>query len=359
MPFVGSAADFQPKYIILSSDMFNFLRKLFFGRGRLGTPWQNYFITTAASSQDRVRRLGLPTPPPGGTAILDTSRLCLSSDMLEITPDPYLEWVIDVEPGEGRFFLRDEVLRIFDQHWRRSFPLHTLYGLNMADNKWTYVVAEDDWGRFGRVGIGVNLLTLAVGAGAGDLQACYIASKERMRMQWRWGSVSISETPADAVIRSRGLVALKDELHQDVVIRLKSETVYPGLLVWEVLTETGLQWGDGDLFHWMREEGELFSVWTNTDPGYFFPEAIKAGTHNPQDLVFGFWIGRSPDALGVFDVMVEAARYCRERLGGELLSMDGEAFDVGAERRRVEAVAGKMRTHGLEPGSSRALRMFQ
>ncbi|MBS1662527.1 MAG: hypothetical protein JST68_15905 [Bacteroidetes bacterium] len=339
--------------------MFNFLRNLFYGRGRLKKPRRDYFITTAASSQDRVRRLGLPTPPPGGSIILDIRRLSLPNIAMEPAPDSFFEWLIDVEPGEGRFFLRDQVLRIFDQHWRRSFRMHTLYGLNMIDNKWTYVVAEEDWDRFMRVQVGVNLLQLSPDTGASDLRACYLATQERMRMQWRWGTVFVTESPEAAVLRSAELVALKDSLHQDVVIRLTSDDVYPGVQAWEVLTATGLQWGDGDLFHWMWDSQELFSVWTNTDPGYFFPEAIKAGTHNPKDLVFGFWIGRSLDPVGVFDIMVEAARHCQKMLGGELMGLDGVPFDVERERVRVEETVERMMAAGLEPGSSRALRMFQ
>ncbi|HEY6901239.1 MAG TPA: hypothetical protein VI233_11370, partial [Puia sp.] len=225
--------------------MFNFLRNLFTGHSRLKKTRRDFFITTAASSQDRVRRLGLPTPPPGGSPILDPARLSLPDPAPEFAPDPYFEWIIDVAPGEGKFFLRDEVLRIFDQHWRRSFRMHTLYGLDAFDHKWTYVVAEEDWDRFSRVQIGVNLLQLPPDSGAGELQACYIASKERMRVQWRWGTVSMPETPEAAVNRARALVELKDSLHQDVVIRLTGAEPYSGVRAWEALTAVGLQWGDG------------------------------------------------------------------------------------------------------------------
>ena len=359
-----------------------FLQDLFsFFGGKKKRPAPNYFISTSTQSNDRVRRLGLSLPPAEGSAILDRSRLSIpaaeraepaapgesaapgkSAAPAEYKPDPYYDWVIDVDPGEGRFFTIEDVFGIFDLQWRQSFSRAAVYGFSLTNNRWTYALSGDGPERFGRLQIGVSLLS-----GSTQLQNCFDSSAKKIRSFRTPGAtaqVSMTEPVEAAVARAKSLLLLKQELHHDIIVALKSDNFYPGLLAWDVLTETGLHWGDGDLFHWdnsPREYGDdrFFSVWTSTAPGYFFPEAIKAGKFNPVDLVFGYWIGRSADPLEVFEAMMEVVAYCRQHLGGVLLGRDGQPFDVAAERARLQQIVNAMVMKGFPPGSDKAVRIFQ
>lgn len=344
-----------------------FLSNLFsFFGGRKKQPARNYFIATTTQSNDRVRRLGLSIPLEGGATILDLSRLSIPvvepQQPEEYKPDPYYDWVIDVDTGGDSSFTREDVFAIFDLEWRKTFGDASVYGFSLTNNRWTYALAGGDPERFGRLQIGVSLLFESA-----QLQNCFESSAKKIKSYGKTGvtaQVTIMEPVDTAVARSKELLQLKRELNHDIIVILKSDNFYPGRLAWDILTETGLRWGDGDLFHWdnlPRGYGDdrFFSVWTSTVPGYFFPEAVKAGTFNPVDLAFGYWIGRSADPMGVFDVMMEVVAYCRQHLGGKLLGRDGQPFDVMAERVRLQQIVDEMILKGVQPGSNKALRIFQ
>jgi cell division protein ZipA len=377
-----------------------FLQNLFsFFGGKKKQPARNYFISTSTQSDDRVRRLGLSLPSAEGSAVLDRSRLSIPAAALgepaapgvstelgepaapgepeEYKPDPYYEWVIDVDPGKDSFFTIEDVFAIFDLQWRQSFSGSSVYGFSLTNNRWTYALSGGGPERFGRLQIGVSLLDIYDGADdTGDadrsrgmvrLQNCFDSSAKKIRSYRIVGAtaqVTITEPVEAAIVRSKDLLLLKQELDHDIFVVLKADNFYPGLLAWDILTETGLRWGHVDLFHWdnsPRRYGDdsFFSVWTSTAPGYFLPEAIKAGKFNPVDLVFGYWIGRSADPMGVFDVMMEVVAYCRQHLGGVLLGRDGQPFDAAAERARLQQIVDEMMLKGLPPGSNKALRIFQ
>jgi len=81
------------------------------------------------------------------------------------------------------------------------------------------------------------------------------------------------------------------------IIILKAEDQFEGKGIWNVMMSMGLKWGDMDLLHWNNNfdigDDQLMSVWTSTDPGYFFPEEIVKGNVQTKDLIFGFSIPRS------------------------------------------------------------------
>jgi len=282
---------------------------------------------------------------------------------VELKPDAFLDWVITISAGERKSFAREDVNEVFDLSWRKQYPEVGLYGLSITDNRWTYVMAGDAPERYSMVQAAVDLINYT-----GDLAVMQVMVEKRMvtmagRVTGRLVEPVVEKSAGEAEVRRAALVGLREELRADVVVVLKSDGFYPGMLAWDVLTGTGLHWGDGDLFHWdnpRRGYGDdhLFSVWTSTAPGYFFPEAIKEGRFDPVDLAFGYWIGRSIDPLGVFEVLADELEYCRQRLGGVLLGRDGKPFDVAAERARLVEVVDAMKARGMRPGSHTALRMF-
>ena len=108
------------------------------------------------------------------------------------------------------------------------------------------------------------------------------------------------------------------------------------------------------------EEGDdsFFSVWTTTEPGYFLPELVAAGQVRAEDLVFGFSVPRSVAPAHVYRQMLAAAKYAQERLGGVLLSDDGELLDEANALAEIEDTVAILLDAGIDPGSEVALRLF-
>lgn len=63
-----------------------------------------------------------------------------------------------------------------------------------------------------------------------------------------------------------------------------------------------------------------------------------------------------PDA--VFEVMLRAANYIAQRLGGTVTDRYGEPFDEAAARARVDAIVASMAEADLVPGPGLALLVF-
>lgn len=360
--------------------MLDFLRKLFSNGPAQPRRKANIFISSASESRERIQRLGLGKASETVPGILDVTSLKLPdwaltapvgpSEEREYKPDPECEWVLEASwEGKG-FFSRDELYKIFDKEWRMSVTGVDLYGKSATNNRWMYCMTGEAPERFERLEIAISLLR---GDESEESEAALLQRLEGYaagiagRLQRVYGRrvrVAPMEPLEAALQRAVRLRALIKELKKDVLFVLKSDSFFIGMMAWDALQCIGLQWGDGDLFHWNnpnREMGDdnFFSVWTMTSPGYFFPEGIRAGKHNPEDLVFGFWIGRNTDPLGVFDAMIKAAEFCRQRLGGQLLDGNGNPLDAMKERAAVVAHVDVMRRAGIEPGSRRALLMFQ
>ena len=121
--------------------------------------------------------------------------------------------------------------------------------------------------------------------------------------------------------------------------------------------------GDGDLFHWDNTSGygsdEHFSVFTLSPPGYFLPEEIKNVNMNPSNLVFSFSIPRSANPKTVFDVMLNAVKYCQKRLGGEILNQNGRPFDEVKEKMELSQLVSRMNERGIVPGANKTLVLFR
>lgn len=167
-----------------------------------------------------------------------------------------------------------------------------------------------------------------------------------------------AETQTDTTVKEKPIA----EFAQDAIIILEADKPMKGVLMWDVLQSLGLKWGDGDLFHWDNKsefgEQQFFSVWTSTDPGYFFPETVKSGEMNPRDLIFGFSIPRSADPENVFEAMIAAAKYSQKRLGGKLLDKNLKPFNEAEEKKALQQLVSQMKSKGLIPGSSRVLKVY-
>jgi len=348
------------------------LHRFFFSGRKRPTPQPNYFISTRTQTQERIRKLGMDLPSQDIVPVLDRNKILYPApdpraEMEGYEPDPELEWVIDLEGEKGRPFALHDLREIFNAKWRSEHNAVEIYGYASEEGRWGYALAGDSPEKFDRLKIGIRLLT------AGNIKRPDLLPSllEKIRVElrrrmaaYRWKTnIRENETVAAVVERTRQLLDLKKEFSRDVLIVLKSDTNYPGMQVWDTLLTLGLQWGDGDYFHWEnlnRDHGEqfLFSVWSTSAPGYFFPEAVKAGRFNPMDLVFGFWIARNADPVHVFDAMADAVEFCQQRLGGRILNREGLPFDKGKERAELLGIVEVLNARGIVPGSHRAVRIF-
>jgi cell division protein ZipA len=398
--------------------MLRSLWKFLTGRSDKPRPERSYFISTPSESLERLRRLGLATPSEAAPGILDyvgmgaeVGRAPKSegrqrsdegpsmgttgegratdndSPKREYRADPSLQWIIEISWEDNGVFSREELSKVFNKQWRMQHGDAEVYGYGVMEQRWTYVLAGDSPERFDRVEVGILLLKPAgdeeedqdadetpepgqeaSGSSDADLQRrleSHVRVIEQKLLRYGGKVRSRPQTTMESAVEKAGeLRALKAEFQRDVVLVVKSDNFFLGMMAWDALLSLGLQWGDGDLFHWPNPDQDngddaLFSVWTTSEPGYFFPEGIRAGRYNPEDLVFGYWIARSVYPLQVFDAMIRAAEFCRERLGGRLLDRYGRPFDRVKEREALKDLVQRMTEVGLQPGSERALRVIQ
>ena len=145
---------------------------------------------------------------------------------------------------------------------------------------------------------------------------------------------------------------------------LKADTVFKGREIWDKMRSLGLHWGDMDLFHWENPssgaggDDHLFSVSTSTEPGYFLPENIAKGAVKTTDLVFSFSIPRSADPQQVLKNMYQAARYCQQKLGGQLVDAQGRPFRLAPELIKCQKIEQNLAQQKLRPGQGDALYLF-
>jgi hypothetical protein len=352
--------------------MWKFLSDLFSSGRKKPSPKAMYFESTSSQSQDRIRKLGLDVPSEDASYILDASQLTIPMDLKQpasdkYIPDPRLHWVIDLERANAGQFTRNELWRAFDADWRKKFGASDVHGHASEESRWAYVIAGDSPEKYDQVQVALQLVNRYpednIGLEESTFREFLYELQKRIDRELPDTVFRLAEDIPAAIKKGEGLLLLQTEFERDLIIGLKSDSIFPGMLAWDTLLSVGLKWGDQDFFHWGNSNmdlgnDQLFSVWSGTPPGYFFPENVKAGKYNPENLFFGFSIPRCADPLGVFDHMVDAITYCQKRLGGTIVNSQGAPFDMPAERVQLSEFLTRMRGKGLIPGATLALRIY-
>lgn len=322
-------------------------------------------------SDARVANLKLKQKPDEPLGILDVRRIKFPAiNEATAANGDYrgvheLEWIVDIIPDKGFLFNKNEFIKIFDYNWRTDFESQ-FYAYFPSTQRWSFAISGDSPEQFDSLELAVSLAP--VFGNEEDLTVERL-QKYLIELQKRLGAfngkfhITPRETPEIAVKRSKTLRALQRELNSDVIIVLRSNSKFRSDQFWNTLTDLGLKWGDGDLFHWTNYESgvgddNFFSVWTSTEPGYFLPEDVANGTMNPEDLIFGFSIPRSPDPNNVFEIVVESAEFCRSKLGGTIVDENGAPFDKEKYRDKIGKVMSKMSESGFEHGQGLILRLI-
>ena len=328
------------------------------------------FIATQSGSNQRIKDLGLDQPSEDASSILNPKRLLLptknTDEPNDYQADPSREWVIELIPTDGQIFHKADFSKIFDYEWRTQFS-STLYGYAIEEKEWTYANAGDSPNEYNKLQIGIDVQRVYAEESQdySPIQLERYRTELEKRLQHYPTPVRLEtkESIAVAIQKARRLIDVYNQFNKDAIIILQSAKRFKGIEAWDALQCTGLNWGDMDIFHWNNYESKYghdqhFSVWTSTDPGFFFPEEIKNGNMNPENLIFGFSIPRSAYPINVYKIMLEAAQYCQNKLGGKLLNEHSQPLNEHLEQQELLQLIEALKKEGIPPGSGKALRMF-
>lgn len=327
---------------------------------------KNLMITTAEQSRKRVLALGLSLKGSEDVSgMLIRPKVNQGGKTDEYPPDESTEWIVDISVPDGTILKRETILNVFNQDWRNKHYYSEIYGHSPETKKWTFVRAADVPQTYDKLAIGVPLAGVGVStpmtveALKNVFSAITDAAKELKGATCK--ARSTEKPAAEKSTKIFGLIEKYEDEEALIVLDAGGKT-FEGKDIWDTMMSLGLNWGDGDLFHWENEQDNagddhLFSVATHSGPTawYFIPEHIAEGKFKAGDLVFSFSIPRSADPLRVFDNMLKAAKYAQKRLGGTLEGPDGTRLDEQVIRNRLQKVVEDLTSAGFPPGAHRTM----
>lgn len=127
----------------------------------------------------------------------------------------------------------------------------------------------------------------SVVAGAEELGK-WLASRPESFSDWQVDRAAIAAQQAQA----RLILSVVPDQISIVVWPNRDGDRFDGRKLWRTLHAIGLQWGDGDQFHWNDPTGQtdyLFSAEVDDGQlGYALPEEIAAGRQHFEIIRFGF-----------------------------------------------------------------------
>lgn len=332
----------------------------------------DYSISTASESDERAKKA---LSFEGKEDRSDILKLSISIPDVPKEPDSTryfgndnYDWIITLEANPNEIFKRDSIEKYISNDWRKKVMYPTVYCLPDNSNNWTYFQAGDnEENTFKKIALAWKLYDPIE-----EPPTIYndkTLSKFDKLVKKRMKKIKASKIDYNFSIQEASAISnrLSDFVinnNQWAIIVLKADKEFDGKEIWDVMMSVGLRWGDMDLFHWNNTEFEvgddqLLSVWTSTDPGYFFPEEIAAGNVQTEDLIFGFSIPRSVAPQEVFKVMCEVTDYAQKRLGGQILDGNRNKLDKSAELDRIDFILKNLDNESIKSGIGDALYLFQ
>jgi len=329
----------------------------------------NIFCPEQRKIAENIKKLEVELALGYVDSILDQTKLSFPKSWPkpkrdDYTPDTKYEWVIHLKKVNGTFGEQD-LDNLFDLEWRRNFS-SSIYGSETEGKSWTYIQYGDSKVSYSEIQIAVDLLK-AFNVEKPDYDEKHLGwyiDELKLRIKNYPDKIEIFKTGSieEAIETGKDLVELSKEFNHDACIILRSYDFYDGLFAWEVLTSVGLEWGDGDLFHWENENDygseRHFTVGTTTSPGYFLPQYINEGKMNPKDLVFTFSILPSADPKNVYEAMVSTVKFCQKVMGGILLDGNLKSFNEESQRSFIQDLTDRMKSKGIIPGEWEANRLY-
>lgn len=278
----------------------------------------------------------------------------------EVKDNEQLDWIIDIEMKSPTSVPETKVLD--------TFPNMIVHGSEEKTGLWTSCGRHSNGRVLNMTRLGVETVMFMP---LNDFKIPTTAQLDELLKKVETSARALGEveirprfSAEEAVSRAEGFKKIwenEDEEDNAVnVVLMAPAGGFSGKDVWDVMLCLGIEWGDMDIFHRLNTsdagDQDLFSVWTNTGCGYFFPETIADETY--ADLVFGMDIARSYKPVAVFDAMMRGVHYAQNRLRGEICDEEGEPLDEAAMRARIDKRARHLTKIGITPGSHNALRIF-
>jgi cell division protein ZipA len=284
------------------------------------------------------------------------------NEFKDYLPNSKVDWVAHVDFPTTVVLQKADIASAFNVDWLNKNDRPTIFGFSPDIQRWTFVNAGGVPDNYSRLQIGWKLRPLGEDVPIAKQQfEQYIVAVEKAASKLKAIGVRTDLAPAEAEKRSAALIELAESCEQgiDVVLQAPKGRAFDGKLIWDVMLCLNLRWGDMDLFHWENPgipgDDYLFSVWTTTPPGYFFPEQIAAGRVQTGDLAFGLSIARTFQPERIFDSMMKAVHYAQKRMGGTSLNVDGSRFSEDAARSEIRSLVKKLSNAGFEPGTDDTL----
>jgi cell division protein ZipA len=328
---------------------------------------EQFFVATASQSQARAETV-LPAQGSEDVSHLlgaftgDEPSRPAFDEHKDHLPNSKVDWVARVEFPSTVVLRKPDIASIFNADWLKKHHLPTVFGFSPDIQRWTFVSAGGVPDNYSRLQIAWKMRPLGEDGPIAKQQfEQYMVAVEKAASKLKAIGVRTDLSPAEAEKRSAALIELAESCEQgiDVVLQAPKGRAFEGKLIWDVMLCLGLRWGDMDLFHWENPgipgDDHLFSVWTTTPPGYFFPERIAAGQVQTADIAFGFSIARTVQPEAILESMMKAIHYAQKRMGGTLMNVDGIPFSEDVARSEIRTLVERLRSAGFEPGTDDTL----
>jgi hypothetical protein len=325
------------------------------------------FIAAASESQARAEAV-LPSEGSEDAThllhqwVVDRPGNEPSDEGRDYLPNGKIDWVVHLDFPPQTILKKASIQQVFSQGWREKHAYPVLFGYTPEEKRWTYVNAAGVPDLYSALQLAWKLRSLDDDERiASDRLRAYLAAARHAGQTLKATGVRPATSPEDAARQSFRLLELVEscDSHPAVVLKAVSVSGFDGREIWDVMLCLGLRWGDMDLFHWENPgipgDDHLFSVWTSTPPGYFFPEEIAAGRIHTTDLVFGFSVPRTWQPIVVVESMLRTVHYTERRLGGRVLDVDGADLSEEELKAEVREIVTRLTDAGFPPGSGDAL----
>ncbi|MGV6831403.1 MAG: cell division protein ZipA C-terminal FtsZ-binding domain-containing protein [bacterium] len=330
-----------------------------------------FMISTSSQSNDRVKKVlsteGSEDKSDLLNLIYNAPQTLNKPDSTRYFANEKFDWIITINPKENGSYTKDQINSVFTRDWRKKMMYPTIYCMPNNSNNWTYLMAADNNANsFKKVAIAWKLfdsLDDPPSTLEEELLETFFESVKKKTKELNAGKLITNYSTTEAALVSKKLSQLVTANNQWAIIVLKADQKFEGKDIWDVMMSVGLRWGDMDLFHWDNEldvGGDfVFSVWTSTSPGYFFPEEIAKGNVQTDDLIFGFSIPRSVDPEQIFNIMHNVTKYAQKRLGGKLLNENYLPLNVEYYYDKIEIILKNLEKESLKSGVGNTLYLFQ
>lgn len=331
---------------------------------------EKFFVAPASESQTRAEAV-LPSKGSEDAThllhrwIVDRQRGEPSDEGRDYLPNGKIDWVVHLDFPPDTILKKASIQQVFSQGWREKHAYPELFGYSPEEKRWTYVNAGGVPDLYSGLQLAWKLRSLDDDEPmASDRLGTFLAAARQAGQKLKATNVRPATSPDEAARQSARLLELVETCSSQpaIVLAATSKDGFDGRAVWDVMLSLGLRWGDMDLFHWENPgipgDDHLFSVWTSTPPGYFFPEEIAAGRVHTSDLVFGFSVPRTWQPDVVAESMLRAVHYAERRLEGRALDTDGSELSEEGLKAEVRDIAMTLTEAGFPPGLDDALYLF-